>query len=74
MNERPIIAEVGEEMLTEDDPRHRKNLGKSNGITIINAVDGADAIEQGLATPSGQDAVVNHMRSNRAKYRAALGI
>lgn len=73
-NERPIIAEVGEEMLTEDDPRHRKNLGKSNGITIINAVDGADAIEQGLATPSGQDAVVNHMRSNRAKYRAALGI
>jgi len=74
-NERPIIAKVGEEMLTEDDPRHRRNGGgAAAGVTIINAVDGADAIEQGLATPNGQDAVVNHMRSNRAKYRAALGI
>lgn len=33
-NERPIIAEVGEEVLRRDDPRHRRN-GGGQGNTII---------------------------------------
>lgn len=34
-NERPIIAKVGEEMLTEDNPRHIKNWrGGAGGVTV----------------------------------------
>lgn len=48
-NERPIIAELGEEVLRRDDPRHRMNGGRSASgggganITFNNRIDGADA-------------------------------
>lgn len=35
-NERPVIAEVGEEMLTEDNPRHIKNFRGGSGPVIGN--------------------------------------
>jgi hypothetical protein len=30
----PAILKVGEEVLTEDDPRHHNNLGKGGGVTL----------------------------------------
>ena len=35
-NERPVIAEVGEEMLTADDPRHRNNFPAGPVIGNLN--------------------------------------
>ena len=35
-NERPVIAEVGEEMLTADDPRHRNNFRGGPAIGNLN--------------------------------------
>lgn len=57
-NERPVIAKVGEEMLTEDDPRHVRNFRSGNVIGTLNvaldlgggALDPRDqALAEGLA-------------------------
>ncbi len=37
-NEVPVIAEVGEEMLTADDPRHVKNYKGAGGVTVNSSV------------------------------------
>lgn len=71
-NERPIIAEVGEEMLTEDDPRHRKNLGQGGGMTIINTFDADDVVDRSLSGPRGQRALVNAIRGQRTEIKAIL--
>ena len=34
-NEVPIVGKAGEEMLTEQDPRHRRNGGLAPGVTMI---------------------------------------
>jgi hypothetical protein len=46
-NERPVIAEVGEEMLTADNPRHIRNF-KGHGVTMNTSitVNGATGAEQ----------------------------
>lgn len=46
-NEVPVIAEVGEEMLTADNPRHIKNF-KGGGVTVNSSVviNGATGAEQ----------------------------
>jgi len=46
-NERPVIAEVGEEMLTTDNPRHIRNF-KGHGVTMNTSitVNGATGTEQ----------------------------
>lgn len=71
-NERPIIAEVGEEMLTEDDPRHRKNLGQGGGTTIINTFDADDVVDRSLSGPRGQRTLVNAIRGQRTEIKAIL--
>lgn len=76
----PIIAKQGEEMLTRDDPRHALNGGGSTGgssaqkaMTIINTFDPAEAVERALATPRGEEVLVNAVRSRRTEIKAALG-
>lgn len=77
----PIIAKQGEEMLTRDDPRHMLNGGgKQTGggggqrpMTIINTFDAEEAFERAVATPRGQELLVNAVRSKRTEIKAALG-
>lgn len=77
-DEVPAVLREGEEVLTENDPRHRFNGGRMGGggaaeqPTIINAVDGSDALEQALATPRGREVILNYMRKNRDTVRGAL--
>jgi len=77
----PIIAKQGEEMLTRDDPRHMLNGGGMGGsgkdqkkaMTIINTFDPAEAVERALATPRGQEVLVNAVREKRTEVKAAIG-
>lgn len=79
-NEVPIIAKKGEEMLTEDDPRHMLNGGGKGGdsggkkrpLSIINAFDSSDVLEQAAASQAGSDVLMNFIRSNRDTIRAEL--
>lgn len=77
--EMPAILKQGEEVLTRDDPRHMLNgggspsSGGSQGITLINAVDGSDAMEQALSQSAGQDVFFNFLRSKRTEIKSILG-
>lgn len=74
-NEVPIVAEQGEEVLTQTDPRHRKNLGKSGGkeeqqkITINNVID-SQSIASALEGSDGERVIMNHLRANRAEIKS----
>lgn len=75
-NEIPIIAMRGEEMLTESDPRHRKNLGKGRSstanqqprISIHNVLD-APSLASAMEGPEGERMVMNHIRANRGELK-----
>lgn len=76
----PIIAQQGEEMLERDDPRHSLNGGRNaggsgngRGLTIINAVSGADMLNAGLSESDGQDAIFNFFRTKRTEIKQILG-
>lgn len=75
-NEVPAILLRNEEVLTEDDPRHRKNGGLSQGggsMKVVNVFDPADALERGLATESGERVFFNFFRTNAGAFKAMLG-
>lgn len=71
-----IIGKRGEEVLTEENPRHRNNVGKgSKGqvdqaprITINNMID-APAIASVMEGPHGEAAIMNVFRANRNEIR-----
>ncbi|UUC20554.1 phage tail tape measure protein [Pseudomonas asiatica] len=75
-NEIPIIALKGEEMLTESDPRHRKNLGKGRSspvsqeprFTINNILD-APSLASAMEGAEGERMVMNHIRANRSEIK-----
>ncbi|MGX7874461.1 phage tail length tape measure family protein [Mesorhizobium sp. ORM6] len=74
-NEVPIIGLRGEEMLTEDDPRHVKNgggRGQALNVKNVNLFDPADVLEQALASVAGERIILNHMTRNARKISAAL--
>lgn len=79
-NEVPIIAKKGEEVLTEDDPRHMWNQsggsggGDSRSMKIVNAFDGSDMLNEALGSAAGEEVFVNYVRRNRTRVRSALGI
>lgn len=77
----PTILQRGEEVLTQNDPRHIFNAGKggssgSEGKTprIVNAFDGTSFLEQALKTREGEELILNHVSANPAAFRAALGV
>lgn len=72
-NEVPIVAKRGEEVLTETDPRHRNNGGMSGqNIKIINAIDSASVVQEGLNSPAGTRSILNVVRANKAAFKSAL--
>lgn len=76
-NEVPAVLEEGEEVLTEDDPRHRDNIGGPGGssrrpMTIVNAFDAPGFLESALADSAGQEAFVNFVRANKDTVKAAM--
>lgn len=79
-NEVATILKKGEEVVTEDDPRHMKNGGGAGGTTaapanvkVVNTFDAPDMMDVALQDQRGQDVVLNFMRSNAAAVRAAIG-
>lgn len=75
----PIIAKTGEEILTEDDPRNMMNLAGAGGgtsrnpITLINAVDGSEALQQALSQSAGQEVFLNFVRTKKSEIKQLLG-
>lgn len=72
-NEVPAILKKGEEVLTENDPRHTLNGGAAPlGVKIINTIDSASVVEQGVSTSVGERAILNVIRANRSALRQVL--
>lgn len=75
-NEVPIIAKRNEEVLTEDDPRHRFNGGGAGGgmtAKILNFLDSADVFEAGLSSERGEKVFMNFMTRNAGAIKAVIG-
>lgn len=72
----PAILKRGEEVLTENDPRHAGNGGGGggDGSTIINAIDAPSFVEEALKNSRGRKAILNFMSANPAAVRSALGV
>lgn len=65
-DEVPTLLQKDEEVLTTDDPRHRYNGGGNEApINIVNSFDTESVVSQGIATPSGERAILNVIRANR---------
>jgi hypothetical protein len=64
-------------MLTANDPRHSRNGGgmgaAAQPVTVINAVDGSDALDHALSNPRGGEIMLNFLRANRDKVKGVLG-
>lgn len=74
-NEVPIVAEKGEEILTADDPRHVNNGGGGKSpvnLKLINMIDSASVVSEGLNTVDGEEAVLNILKANRTAVRSLL--
>lgn len=76
-NEVPAVLQRGEEVLTASDARHSANGGGGGGaapqIKIVNAIDAADMVSQGLNTTAGEKAVLNMVKNNPGAFKAAIG-
>lgn len=71
----PSILEVGEEVLTKDDPRHVANggMGGSGQSTkVINMFDVSSFLSEALSTKAGEKAILNFVRANPAAFKSAL--
>lgn len=68
----PSILKRGEEVLTENDPRHVRNGGKQSGgnTRILNFVDKEELMRAVMNTPAGDKFVINAVMRNRG----ALGL
>lgn len=81
-NEVPIIAERGEEIVTENNPRHARNQGngqpESSGGTVnlknVNVFNASDMLERALAEEAGERVFLNYVNSNSATLKGALGV
>lgn len=76
-DEVPIIAKRNEEVLTEGDPRHRKNGGMSpqsggGNTTVILATDPAASLEHAMRTPAGERVIMEHVRENAGTYKQII--
>lgn len=76
----PLIAKKGEEILTEDDPRHMLNGGLSSGgqpapqnTKIVNAIDAPSFLDAALNSTVGEKVIMNFIRANASAVKSALG-
>lgn len=81
--EMPAIIEKSEDVLTDDNPFHSKNLSKTvAGISgaggagmdlkIVNAFDPAETLEMAVSSRAGQKVLLNVVRANSKEFQAAL--
>lgn len=74
-NEVPIIAKLGEEVLAGDDPRNSRNggmMGAKVNIKMINAIDSASVVREGLNSPGVDKVLFNIIRAHRHAFRQAM--
>ena len=62
-NEVTAILEKGEEVITEDDPRHIKNGGGDNDVEVRNYIDPAEFFEAGARTEAGRRIIYNIVKT-----------
>lgn len=78
-NEVPAILQRNEEVLATDDPRNILNGGGAGGVAapqdikVINMVDSASVVSEGLSTSEGTKAIFNVLRANRAQIKQLVG-
>lgn len=75
-DEYKAVLQRGEEVLTEDDPRHVNNLGKGGGqqqqsLKQVLLLD-PEAVPQAMRTRSGQSAILTVIRANKETIKQAL--
>jgi len=75
-NEVPAILKAGEEVLTENDPRHIRNGGgmaQPVGRTkIVNMFDAASFLKESLSNVVGEETILNYIRANPAAFKQAM--
>ena len=75
-NEVPAILKKGEEVLTQNDPRHIANGGGQQpvNVKVVNAIDPGEFISSGLDTTAGEKSILNFIRNNQSAVRSAMGV
>lgn len=77
-NEVPAILKAGEEVLTENDPRHARNGGRGASPEVrmrnINIVDGPQVLQHALGSYEGEKVFINYIRANAHVIRGALDV
>lgn len=77
-DEYKAVLKRGEEVLTEDNPRHINNVGNDNGgggapsLKQVLLLD-PEAVPQAMRSRSGQDAILTVIRTNKETIKQALG-
>jgi len=78
-NERRAILEVGEEVLSKNNPRNIRNGGgqgstarTSMALNIINTIDAHEMVDRVLSTPAGQRTLVNAIGAKRSEVKKVL--
>lgn len=80
-DEYPAILKKNEEVLTSDSPRNVLNGGNKSSaapvkmpdIKVVNAIDSASVVQEGLSSTTGQKAFYNFMQANKSKIKTLLG-
>lgn len=75
-DEVPAILLRNEEVLTEDDPRHRANGGLGGGggsVKVTNVFDPGDMLDKALSTEAGERTFLNFVGRNSGAFKAAIG-
>lgn len=75
-DEVPAILLRNEEVLTEDDPRHRVNGGLGGGggsVKVTNVFDPTDMLDKALSTEAGERTFLNFVGRNSGAFKAAIG-
>lgn len=77
-DEMPAVLKRNEEVLTEDDPRHRFNGGMAgqggvtNEVSIINTIDSESVVAAGANTRAGRQSIFNAIKADRSSYKKLL--
>lgn len=78
-NEVPTILERGEEVVTADDPRHVNNYGGGAAAAPVNVqnnimFDTVEVVQNAIARPEGQKALMSFIGANKSGIKATLGV
>ncbi|PTX49060.1 tail length tape measure protein [Gemmobacter caeni] len=72
-NEVPTVLEMGEEVLTASDPRHRKNGGGATQVRVVNVLDPNEILDTAVSSPSGEQSLINFVTRNKRAISGILG-